>query len=91
LRNGIRALSLSIALFETFFVFGLVVFAYVVGLSYWQPYWLDKQVTHLQEGIPWLSWLRNDTMGVIAFMLSITSFFVARYLRVLKNRPRLGL
>ncbi len=80
-----RKLSLSIALFETLFVFSLIVFLYVVGLSYWQPYWLDKQVTHLQERVTWLAWFRNDTMGVMAFIVSVSSFYVARYLRNLNN------
>lgn len=74
-----------IAAFETLFLFGLVVWLYVAGVSYWQPYWLDKQVTHLQEGVEWLSWLRNDTMGVIAFMVSGVSFFAARYLKRQSN------
>lgn len=69
------------AIFNFFFIYGLIVFLYVVGLSYWQPYWLDKQVSHLQEGIEWLSWLRNDTMGVIAFIVSAIGFFGGRYLR----------
>lgn len=76
-----RSRALPIAIFETLFVFGIIIFLYVVGVSYWQPFWLDKQVTHLQEGIPWLNWLRNDTMGAIAFLVSGASFFSARYLR----------
>ncbi len=79
--------ALAIAVFETLFVLGLIVFLYVVGVSYWQPYWLDKQVTHLQEGIEWLQWLRNDTMGVIAFVVSGVSFFTARYLRARRWQP----
>lgn len=69
------------AILDFFFIYGLIVFLYVVGLSYWQPYWLDKQVTHLQEGIEWLSWLRNDTMGLIAFIVSAIGFLGGRYIR----------
>ncbi len=72
---------MATALFETLFMLGLIIFLYVVGLSYWQPFWLDKQVTHLQEGISWLSWLRNDTMGIVALGVSMVSFFAARYMR----------
>lgn len=80
--QGRRTVILSIL--DTLFVFGLIVFLYVVGVSYFQPYWLSKQVFHLQEGIWWLGWLRNDTIGVIGFVLSVAGFFGARYLRNLK-------
>jgi hypothetical protein len=70
-----------ISVFESLFVFGLIVFLYVVGVSYWQPDWLHKQVSHLQEGIWWLSWLRNDVMGVIGFLASGASFFAFCYLK----------
>ncbi len=76
-----RLKVLAISLFETLFVFGLVVFFYVAGVSYWQPQWLSRQVFHLQEGMLWLSWLRNDTMGVMAFVVSAFSFFALRYLK----------
>ena len=77
--------ALKRAIFDCLFIYGLIVFVYVVGLSYWQPYWLDKQVTHLQEGIEWLTWLRNDTMGIIAFLASTIGFFGGRYLRHKKS------
>ncbi len=76
-----RTVAFAISLFELFFVFGLIVFLYEVGLSYWQPYWLSRQVFHLQEGVSWLEWLRNDTLGVIAFVSSAVSFFAWRYLK----------
>jgi len=66
---------------ETLFLFGLIIFIYEVGVSYFQPQWLSKQVIHLQEGVSWLSWLRNDTLGVIAFALSVLGYFGSRYLR----------
>ncbi len=72
---------LAISILETLFAFGLIVFLYVVGVSYWQPQWVSRQVFHLQEGIWWLSWLRNDTMGVIAFVVSAFSFIALRYLK----------
>jgi hypothetical protein len=71
------------SIFQSLFVFGLIVFLYVVGVSYWQPTWLDKQVSHLQDGIWWLSWLRNDTMGVIAFFVSGASFFVFQRVKLI--------
>jgi len=80
-----RALLTSIT--DTLFVFGLIIFIYVVGLSYFQPYWLSRQVFHFQEGVWWLSWLRNDVMGVIAFIASIAGFFGSRYLRDKDKQP----
>jgi len=80
LRKGKRR-ALAISVFETLFVFGLIVFLYVVALSFWQPYWLSRQVFHFQEGISWLRWLRNDTMGVIALVVSAASYLASRYLR----------
>lgn len=67
---------------ETMFVFGLVVFWYVAGVSYFQPSWLDKQVTHLQEGIAWLDFLRNDNLGIMAFLVSLIGFIIMRWLSV---------
>jgi hypothetical protein len=84
LRKGKRR-ALAVSVFETLFAFGLIVFLYVVGLSFWQPYWLSRQVFHFQEGIPWLWWLRNDTMGVMALVLSAASYLASRYLRNLTN------
>jgi len=76
-----RKRIILLSIFDTIFIFGLIVFLYVVGISYFQPYWLDKQVFHLQEGISWLDWLRNDTLGVIAFVASVLGFFFSRILR----------
>jgi len=73
--------TLILSVFDTLFLFGLIVFIYEVGVSYFQPQWLSKQVVHLQEGISWLSWLRNDTLGVIALGLSVLGYFGSRYLR----------
>ena len=70
-----------ITAFDALFVFGLIVFSYVVGISYFQPYWLNKEAFHLQVGIWWLSGLRNDNMGVIALVVSFVGFFCSRYLR----------
>ncbi|MDY6833451.1 MAG: hypothetical protein SVY53_01445 [Chloroflexota bacterium] len=66
----------------TAFVFGLIVFLYVVALSFFAPYWLDKQVTHLQEEgellHPLLWWLRNDVMGILCLFGSALGFFIWR-------------
>jgi hypothetical protein len=77
----LRRRTIILSVFDTMFVFGMIVFLYVVGVSYFQPYWLSRQVFHLQEGISWLSWLRNDRMGVIAIAGSCVGFFGARVLR----------
>jgi len=76
-----KALVWVVSLFDSLFVFGLLVFLYVVGVSYFQPFWLNKEAFHLQVGIWWLSGLRNDDMGVIAFVVSFVSFLCGRYLR----------
>jgi hypothetical protein len=71
------------------FVFGLIVFIYVVVLSFFAPEWLDRQVTHLQdEGEilhPILWWLRNDIIGIIAFCLSAIGFFFWRLTKKYKE------
>jgi hypothetical protein len=85
MKTAPRALLTSIM--DTLFVFGLIIFIYVVGLSYFQPFWLSRQVFHFQEGVWWLSWLRNDVMGVIAFIMSIGGFFGSRYLRNRDEHP----
>lgn len=59
--NTKRAVS---SLFLTNLVFGLMLFIYVVALSFFAPYWLDEQVIHLQNdgGIlhPTLMCLRDN-------------------------------
>src|SRR6267378_7214076 len=83
--NATRRLLLSTC--ETLFVYGLIVYVYVVGVSYFQPLWLSKQVSHLQEGISWLSWLRNDIMGIVAFVVSLGGFFTSRFIRNRNKDP----
>jgi len=79
--NEKRKRTILLSVSDTAFVFGLIIFLYVVGVSYFQPYWLSRQVFHLQQGISWLSWLRNDTLGVIALVASMLGFFSSRLVR----------
>ena len=83
LRNNSKKMrrTFMLSLFDTFFLFGLIVFVYEVGVSYFQPQWLNKQVVHFQQGVSWLTWFRNDTVGVIGFVLGILGYFGSRYLR----------
>jgi hypothetical protein len=76
-----------LSFFDALFIFGLVIFLYIVALSFFQPYWLSRQVFHFQQEIGWLSWLRNDTMGVIASAVSFLGFLASQYLR---NQGKIG-
>jgi hypothetical protein len=82
-----RARVLTVSIFDTLFVFGLIVFLYVVGVSYFQPFWLSREAFHFQVGIWWLSGLRNDDMGIVAFVVSFVSFLCGRYLRNRRHPP----
>ena len=66
-----------LVLFESMFIFGLVIFSYEAGVSYFQPQWLDKQVVHFQEPGYFLKWckIRNDEFGMLALIASIIGFF----------------
>src|SRR5271157_4429707 len=63
-RRLIRSLSL------TFFVFGFLGWAYIAANSLVHPETLDQPLSHLAL------WIREDTFGLICFIVSFISFFV---------------
>ena len=54
----------------TLFVFGLLGWFYVAVNAWVHPETLSLAVTHLTP------WLREDTFGIICFIVSFVSFFV---------------
>ena len=57
----------------TLFVFGLLVWLYVVAIQITHPGWLPEQFSHV--AFPPLNW-RLDEVGIIAFAVSAFGFFV---------------
>jgi len=57
----------------TLFVFGLLVWLYVVAIQITHPEWLPEQFSHV--AFPPLNW-RLDEVGIIAFAVSAFGFFV---------------
>jgi hypothetical protein len=57
----------------TMFIFGLLVWLYVVAVQITHPEWLTLQFSHLD--FPPLDW-RLDEVGIIAFAVSAFGFFV---------------
>ncbi|MFH1210230.1 MAG: hypothetical protein V1663_05600 [archaeon] len=60
----IKSLSL------TLFVFGLLGWTYIALIALVHPQTLTIQLTHLTP------WLREDTFGILSFILAFFSFFV---------------
>ncbi len=54
----------------TLFFFGLLGWLYIVGAAYVHPETLPIHLTH------YFSWPREDTFGMICFVVSFLSFFV---------------
>ena len=69
-----------LALAETAFVFGLVLFLYVAVIGIVHPEWLPGAISHHQ----WTAFIRLDNVGMVAFVVSLLGFLVSRYLR---DRP----
>jgi hypothetical protein len=55
------------------FVFGLLVWVYVVAVQITHPEWLYEQFSHVE--FPPFNW-RLDEVGMIAFAVSAFGFFV---------------
>ena len=60
----IKALSL------TLFIFGLFGFIYIAGNAWFHPQTLKLGLTHFAP------WPREDTAGIISFIVSTISFFI---------------
>jgi hypothetical protein len=54
------------------FLFGLLVWLYVVAIQITHPQWLDGQFSHVS--FPPFNW-RLDDIGIIAFSTSALGFF----------------
>lgn len=59
----------------TLFVFGLLVWLYVVAIQITHPNWLSAPMA--RYGVPPFSWRVDDT-GVIAFAVAAFGFFIWR-------------
>ena len=57
----------------TMFVFGLLVWVYVVAIQITHPAWLPEEMSHLN--FPPLNW-RLDEVGMLAFAVAAVGFFV---------------
>lgn len=69
MRKIIRAVSV------TLFVFGLLGWLYIAAIALVHPETLQFQLTHLTP------WLREDTFGIVSFIVSFISFFVWNLVR----------
>lgn len=63
------------SLFLTLFVFGFAGWFYIAVNAWVHPESLPWQLTHLTP------WLREDTFGIICFIVSFISFFFWNILR----------
>ena len=54
----------------TFFIFGLLGWLYIAAVALFHPQTLQLQLTHFTP------WLREDTFGVISFIISFISLFI---------------
>ena len=66
-----RMLLRTVAL--TMFVFGLLMWLYVVAIQITHPAWLAEEFSHLN--FPPLNW-RLDEVGMLAFAVAAVGFFV---------------
>jgi len=69
MKNILRALSFTV------FVFGFAGWVYIAGNAMHHPQSLSWPLTHLAP------YPREDTFGVICFILSFISLFIYMYLR----------
>jgi len=57
----------------TMFVFGLLVWLYVIAIQITHPCWVSEQFSHLN--FPPLNW-QMDEVGILAFAVAAFGFFV---------------
>ena len=60
----LRSLSLSL------FIFGFLGWVYIVGNSFGHPKTLSQPLSHL------VLWIREDTFGIVCFLVSFLAFFI---------------
>jgi len=63
------------ALSFTLFVFGLLGWLYIVAIALVHPQTLSRQLTHFAP------WPREDTFGVISFIVSFVFFFIWKLIK----------
>ena len=73
-----KAFGVAYAVFLALFFFGIVIWVYEVGLSYFVPQYLNANLTHY-DVFP-LN-IRNDLCGIIAFTCALISFFALMLMR----------
>jgi hypothetical protein len=66
------------AVLDALMFYGVLAMVYVMGVALFQPFWLDKQVFHLQEGIWLLNWFNNITL----FFIGLASFISGMVMKV---------
>jgi hypothetical protein len=67
---------------ETFFLYGLLGWAYGVLVQLTHPRWLPLPLSHL------IPWIRIDTFTIISFILSAVGFLTWRITRELTKPPK---
>jgi hypothetical protein len=67
--NALRPVAL------TMFVFGLLIWLYVVAVQLTNPNWLSGPFSHIE--FPPFNW-RLDEVGILAFAVAVFGFFVWR-------------
>ena len=73
-----KAFGVTYAGLLAMFFFGMVIWVYEVGLSYFVPQYLNANLTHYNV-FP-LN-IRNDLCGIIAFASALVSFFALMLMR----------
>jgi hypothetical protein len=71
----------------TMFIFGLLVWLYVIGLQFVHPYWITGRFSHLRFAP--FDW-RLDDVGIVSFAVSAIGFLIWRIetKKSSANRPR---
>jgi hypothetical protein len=64
MKNIVKAASF------TFFIFGLLGWLYIFAVALVHPETLSIQLTHFAP------WPREDTFGIVSFIVSFISFFI---------------
>ena len=76
---------LVFALLKTLCVFSTMVWFYEVGVSWFASQWLGGPLTHY-DIFP-LN-MRNDTFGILAFLVALVSYFLLQLLKTERNHMK---
>ena len=69
------------AIADTAFVFGLTLFLYVAVIGIVHAEWLPSAISHHQ----WTAFIRLDSVGMEAFVVSLLGLLVSRYLKAWRS------